>query len=417
MIKKYILVNRFANVFGVDALVKASGVILLPLYLKLMSQDEYSTFSYLLSIVGVFALVFNFGLYVAQTKMYLDSNESEKGSTIFTINVVLILLLAVSMLIIYSFNIDYLVIKKLFSEAYNYEKYRFVILFGILISVYSCMLFYFFMAREEILKAQIYNFSRFVLGSILMLGSIYFLPGDKSSIRFHAYFLAEFISFSFFILFYLSCMKKPFNSLIAIKALKIAIPIMASSILGILINFSDKFFLLKFCSTKDLAIYFVSFTYANIVSIVFSSFQNVWLPIFLKEKNEIRGLFRTKKNALILLFLLFILSVFIWIFVFTLIYYGYIDVSYHDVAKVLPIMLVSSLLAVLSGMLSNFTIYWNITYLTIIFGLIASAVSIPMNMFGAKYYGVYGVSIASVFTNATYVLLYYLTIKFRKIII
>ena len=47
-----------------DILVKASAIILLPIYLHLMTQEEYGVFNYVLSITYSFSVLLNLGLYI-----------------------------------------------------------------------------------------------------------------------------------------------------------------------------------------------------------------------------------------------------------------------------------------------------------------------------------------------------------------
>ena len=67
--KHNVLVKNYAKVFSVDILVKLSSFILLPVYLKLMTQEAFGLYTYLLAIISSFSLVMNFGLYVAQSKL------------------------------------------------------------------------------------------------------------------------------------------------------------------------------------------------------------------------------------------------------------------------------------------------------------------------------------------------------------
>ena len=67
-----LLLKRLTTILGIDILVKASGFILLPIYLRLMTQEEYGLYNYLLSIITTFAVVLNFALYIPLSKFYHD---------------------------------------------------------------------------------------------------------------------------------------------------------------------------------------------------------------------------------------------------------------------------------------------------------------------------------------------------------
>ena len=75
--RENVLVKRLFTVLGIDILVKVSGILLLPLYLLLMTQEEYGLYGYLLSIIMTFSIVLNFGLYIPLTKFYHEFNNSK----------------------------------------------------------------------------------------------------------------------------------------------------------------------------------------------------------------------------------------------------------------------------------------------------------------------------------------------------
>src|SRR5688500_5587529 len=138
--KQSILLNRLFAVLSIDILVKLSGVILLPVYLRLMTQDEYGLYNYLLSIILTFSLVLNFGLYIPVSKFYHDyKDQLHKGKLLFTTFTLLLAGLLILIVIIYSFGLDLVIIKILFKHELNYQNYRGAILLAIITSVLSFM--------------------------------------------------------------------------------------------------------------------------------------------------------------------------------------------------------------------------------------------------------------------------------------
>ena len=115
--KRHVLLNRLVTVLGIDLLVKISGFLLLPVYLRLMTQDEYGLYSYLLSIILTFSTILNFGLYIPLTKFYQDyHDEKRKGELLFTVAVALISLLFIVIVPSYIFGFDFTIIKVLFKN-------------------------------------------------------------------------------------------------------------------------------------------------------------------------------------------------------------------------------------------------------------------------------------------------------------
>jgi len=201
---------------------------------------------------------------------------------------------------------------------------------------------------------------------------------------------------------------------LAVKALKIGLPIMGSAILGVFVNFSDKYFIEKYCSLADLSVYYLSFTLANIITIVFSAFQNVWLPLFLKEKDVSLNLAKTKKTFLVLGGVFVAIALFIWFGLFMAIFFEIIDEKYSGVLRILPYAMITCIISGLTGLLSNYVIYWNMTFLTILFGVFVACISLPLNYFGSKLYGILGVSVVGVLVSAVQFNLYYIFILIKK---
>ncbi len=84
--KKNAFIGKFFSVLSIDILVKAAGFVLLPFFLRLMTQSEFGLYNYILSIVQTFSLVLNLGLYVALSKLYhLYTVQEQKGELLFTI--------------------------------------------------------------------------------------------------------------------------------------------------------------------------------------------------------------------------------------------------------------------------------------------------------------------------------------------
>jgi O-antigen/teichoic acid export membrane protein len=405
--------GRFLKVFSVDALVKAAGVVLLPLYLVLMTQEEYATFNYLTSVIGVLSLVCNFGLYIPQSKLFHDIPDSARGSLLITINGLLIALLSLALLPTYALGWDSTIIRFLFSGTVDYDRYRYVIPVGVILAVFSQMVINYFLTREYISNVQRYNILRLVLGTSLTLSALYWFSENGAEVRLAAYLAAEMAVLALFLPSYLKDMRGKFNSDFAKRSLFLGLPIMVSAALGIVINFGDKFFIEKFCTLADMSVYFLGLTFASVISVVFTAFQNVWMPLFLKEKDLLKNLARTRQAVRTLLILFGLLAVLIWLSVAGAFHLGLLNQAYIRVLELLPILLISSISSSLVGIFSIYTIYWGMTYVTIITGVAVATVSVPLNYFAARDYGIDGIATASVFLHLLYAAVYYGFIRYR----
>lgn len=412
--KDNVILNRFAKVFSVDVLVKASGFILLPVYLKLMTQQEYGLYSYLISIISTFSVFLNFGLYIAQSKLYQDLEHKEKGRLLFTIHITLSLALLPLLLIIYGFKLDYVLLNFLFKNPINYSLYRFPILIAVVTSVYSFMLSNYFLTSERIRYIQRFNFLRLLLVNGLVLLILFFFKGDAVGIRLKYSYMVELSITAVFFYFYIKAMSPSFDRQLAFKSLKLGLPIMASALCDIVINFGDKFFLEKYVGFKELSIYYLAFSGASVIPFFFSTLQNVWLPIFLKEKNLSENLRKTKKMIKQVSILLLLLCIGILVFVKLVLWINLIDnQKYSAVLRLLPIMLLSQAISALTHLLINYVVYFEQTYFTSLISVCFGCISLVCNLLFIRTYGMYGAAFSLLGINVLQFGVYYLLLKWN----
>ncbi|HTI90993.1 MAG TPA: oligosaccharide flippase family protein [Puia sp.] len=412
--RESVLIKRLFAVLSIDILVKLSGMLLLPVYLRLMTQDEYGLYNYLISIILTFSLVFNFGLYIPLSKFYHDHIDAgERGELLFTIFVLLSLVLMGVLIPVYLFHWDYRIVKILFKNDIGYDSYRWAILLAMIASVCNFMLTNFFYTSEKIGNLKRYNIWRIICINVLNIGLLLLYRSKVSSvlIRLACTYLVEIVIFSVFVRAYIREVRPVFRKETAVSSLRLALPVMISAVFGIVINFNDKFFLEKYTSFKDLSYYFLAVACASLIPLVFTSFQNAWLPLFLKEKDLRKNIEKTKK-LLIRLFLGFsALSVLMILFLKIVLVLGIIQSKYSETIYILPILLLSQIFSALVPLYTNYLIYFEKTYITSITGLALCAASIGLSLLLIPRFGVYGAATVSLASNLSYLMIYYFIIK------
>jgi O-antigen/teichoic acid export membrane protein len=413
--KENLLIKRLFAVLSIDILVKVSGMLLLPVYLRLMTQDEYGLYNYIISIVLTFSLVLNFGLYVPLSKFYHDlTKPEEKGVLLFTIFCLLTAFLACILVPLYLFRLDYRIVKILFKNPINYDGYRTGVLLAIVATICNFMLTNFFYTSEKIGRLQRYNIWRIICINALTVGFLLMArtQWDSVRIRLESTYLIELAIFAVFSISYIRETHPRFDKKLAAAGLKLGLPIMISAIVGIVINFSDKFFLEKYTSFNNLSYYFLAVSCASIIPLVFTSFQNAWLPLFLKEKDLVKNIRKTNK-LMLRLFLIFAgLSVGMLIFLKVVLVLGIIQRKYDETMYILPIMLLSQIIAAMVPLYSNYLIYFEKTHIASVLGLILCAISFSMSLLLIPHFGVYGAACVSLICNICYLAAYYWFIRY-----
>ena len=146
--KSSLFLKNLSSVLIIDILARASGILLLPVYLRLMTQEEYGLYNYVLSMITTFAVILNFGLYVSQSKYYHDAHTiAEKKKVLFNIVFLLTSLLLLFTVPVYAFKLDYYLVKVLFKNNIDYDAYRWPMLLAVIVSVYVVILSNYFILK------------------------------------------------------------------------------------------------------------------------------------------------------------------------------------------------------------------------------------------------------------------------------
>lgn len=407
------LLKNFSSILAVDILVRASGIILLPLYLLLMSQQEYGLYNYIISIVTTFSVILNFGLYVSQSKYYADAETPERKSQIlFNISLLLTLLLALVITPMYLLKLDYTLVKFLFRTPIDYPSYRWLILMAVIVSVYSIILSNYFIICEKIALFRRYNMIRLLAVNVLVVLALYLVDADNIKTRLLYTYIIELVVLMIFFSFYARNMiAKPDWKWMPV-ALKLSMPIMFSAIWGLLGNYSDKFFLEKRDnSSEDLSWYFLAFSLSNVLYMVATAVQNAWLPRFLKEKDLAITRANTKKMLRRLAIGLAALGLLLVLGLYIAIEMGIIQEKYRPALYLLPVLCAAQGISGCSLIYSNYMIYLEKTHWSLYIGIISSIVGIGCSYLVIPTYGSYGAVFVYLFVQVVYFCLYHLVVS------
>ncbi len=409
--KNNLLINRFAKVFSVDVLVRASNFLLLPLFLFLMTKEQIGVFNYYYFYVLSLIFILNLGLYVGLTKLYHDYNtKEEKAELTFSVNVTLFLFLSLFYSFFYFTNYD--VNLSEFLDFKDYQKYRIPIAFALFVMIFNNLLAAYFMTAEKIKFLQIYNICRMLLVNIVVFSVLLFSDGEKVLNRLIFTYIAEFVVLAIFYIFCIKNMKFKYNFKMSLKALKIGFPLMASAAFASFVNFGDKYFIQKECGVLVNSIYTTAIQYSVIITVIYTSFQSIWLPLFIKEKDLSTLKRKTNRNAKVIFILLSIISFGIILFIIGMLYFGLMPAEYKDIVFVLLLTLPASIINALSGLYSNYFIYFEKTHTITAIGIFTSLISIPIFSFLVSNIGVYGAASTLIIINLMTFMMYYFSSRY-----
>lgn len=412
-IKENEIFSRFIKVFSVDVLVRGANFLLIPVFLRLMSPEEYGLYGYLYSFATTLSSILCFGFYVALIKLYADtvSDENKQGSMLYTLTTSLFLLVFLSIIIVYFWRIDvdfFSFLNKANSLGANqYFTYRDFVFVATASMIFSTYLTFFLVSSERIKGLQTFNLLRFFLTNLTAILVIYFSDGDNVFQRLAVTYSMELIlTIAFSIVIYKNFVFK-FSSFFLKKAFKLGLPIMASGLMYAVVNFGDKFFVAKYSGGKGMAIYYLGYLLATIVLIIYQSFNFVWNPLFMKEKDLTVLRRKTNRYLWILGFGLAFVGIFIWIGAFVGLKINLIPHDYNQILLILPFLIISQVLTAMSLLMMNFMTYFEKTYIQVFVGGSLSLIGYFIYSYLGEKFEVLGVSLGVMFLNILMFLFYY----------
>jgi O-antigen/teichoic acid export membrane protein len=183
---------------------------------------------------------------------------------------------------------------------------------------------------------------------------------------------------------------------------------MIAAIMATMVNFGDKFFVMKYAGVNDFADYSLAIMLATIILIVFQSFNFVWLPLFLKEKDMATLKRKTKRYTIFMFLALFGIGFIIFLVVWVALKFKIIPSTYSGgILLVLPILIFSQIFAALIGLYVNFMTYFEKTYIQVFVGGVISFIGYFLfDYLTSAYLGV-GAALALLILNILSFIFYY----------
>lgn len=417
-IEKYrnkVAFRRFISLFSTDVLVRGANFLLIPLFLHLMTRDEFGVYGYLYSFAMAMSLVFTLGFHASVPKLFADTKSDKKaqGSMLFTLSLTLIVGLVLIFSLISLIGIDEyffgLINRNEEMKNFSYDTYRPYLLVAMASMVLSNLLTYYFVAAEKIKNIQAFNLIRFFFANGLAILLLYTaLDADAALLRLSVTYIVELLLCCVFLFFLCKNFTFKFSKYYLYKGLKIGLPLSFVALLNAITNFGDKHFVMIYCGAAIVGVYNLASLLATIPVIVYQSFNFIWLPSFLQEKNLSLLKKKTDRNGLRIFILLLLLSVLIYIGAFFLLQWGVFPENYSLIMQILPPLLLSQIFASLNLFFFNYFTYFEKNYLTILTSIVINSLSYLLFSLTASRFGYIGVAYSLLLSNFTLFVIYYI---------
>lgn len=419
-------IRKFLSLLSTDILVRGANFLLIPVFLILMPKDEFGIYGYIYNFAITCSLILNLGYHVAIPKLYTSTIEDKKANSqmLFTLTSTLFAFISVLFVIFYFFDLDYLffnIISDSGNSSFNYKTYRPYLFVALVSMIFSNFLTYYFISAKKIRNIQIFNLLRlFICNGTAILILHYSNNIDTALIRLSTTYICELILCCLFSRSLFKNMSFSYSGKTMLNALKIGLPVCFVVLTNSFINFGDKQFIMIYCGSESMGAYNLATLLATIPLIIFQSFNFIWIPDFLGEKNLRSLKHKSYRNAKIIILLLIAVSIVIWLGTLLLLEIGIFPSNYREILSYLPMLLLSQVFAAMILYFFNFFSYFETTYISMIISIISALISCVAYQYFGKLYGAIGISsslaVINILVTISYIFVaeYYLNKNIRK---
>lgn len=254
----------FSNIF-----VNAIGFLTTPIFSRILSKEEYGSFSNFLSWIGIIEIfsTLNIGATIARAKYEFDEEMDNYLSTVLIFsNIVTLLLYA-----LVESNSSFF--KELFSMNIEYIRLMFVYLF------FHPAFTYLQMKHRIYQKYKFFVFFSISSGLIRTIISLVLVCNLEN--RLLARVVGDVLPFTFLnAVLWLAIIKK--GKGVRIKylrfALAISIPLIPHTLAGNLLSHADKIMITNFCSESDTALYSLAYSVSSTAGMLWTAMNQAWSP-------------------------------------------------------------------------------------------------------------------------------------------
>lgn len=373
---------------------KASGVILLPIYTSYFSVEQYGRLGLILVIIVLFSqsLILGQGVSVIRFNNSSEFN-SKKESILFTLTILILFTIAAFILISESFLVQ---ISGWFGEVSLYKDYLNIAIYIIAFTTINNLFLSKLRADDN---SIVYTISSIVKVIIMVVLSIYLIVGRGLGIDgvLYSQLAGEAIQTLVVLPKIIRQMKLKFEYNIVGQSLKFGIPLIFSAMAINLLNGSDRF-IIKFLSGEtELGLYELGYKIAGVVNMfVIMPFGLTLMPIAYKiyKQDGDKEYYKKLKTyvAFVLVWAGFALSLYgkelVEIFA--------LQEAYYPAATVVPLIVLAYVIYGVS-MISSLGMYltgnnYFIAYIT----LFCAALNIGLNFWLIPLYGMMGAAVNTV---------------------
>ena len=387
---------------------QAVGFILLPIYTKYLTSDEYGLTESMYMLIMVLSIFFSLGSERSLYRLYYDYDINEKKIFIGNVSILIFLISFIGTVFCFIFSDTLsLVFKSIpFNPYFTYS-----ILTAFLMSFSLIPLTLLQIEEKAILFLKL-STSSFLL---IVLFSLYFLLVEKEGAEglVKGRFYGNLLIAPIYLYFVIKQSQFQPNKQMIKNIVLFSSPMIPILLTTWILNLSNRIFLEHFLTLSEVGIYSLAFKVSSLATIIPAAIFTAFSPIFYKYSNSNNTVLGNNKIQRLISIISYItIAVCFIVSIFSKeILLLFFNENYKDAIELVPMLVLSAFLISISGFY-NLMIYqdkkpkviMNISILGAIISIISNYLLIP-------FLGIQGAAIATVITSSTIFILKYLYAK------
>jgi O-antigen/teichoic acid export membrane protein len=381
--------------------------LLLPVYLKYMTPEDYGITSSLNTLTTLLIILFSFSLSRSIYRLYYDYNDSKRKEFIGTIGIGILITSSIGLAIVMIFKTQ---VGKLFDNIPFFPFYFYAIL-AAYFSLFQNIPKVFYVVKE---KAVVFLFLSIVqlVTTNLFIGYfvVYNNLGAEGYLK--GYLYGIILPLPLFIFLFLKNSKLTFKYKMFKSAILFSAPTVPNQIIVWVISLSNRVFIERYFTLGDVAIFALAFKITSLILIFATSFKKAYDPYFYKIANSLKldkKILLEKSNNLYLVIILFV--TFMISFISRELIYVFFDHRYYEAIYIIPILSLGFFVDRAQGILNLSFYQEKNTHIVMYISFIGVLVNLTMNYFLIPIYSIYGAAYAALITYMAIFIVKYLMAK------
>src|ERR1035437_7293700 len=375
-----------------NLIVRSLGFILLPLYSNLITTSEFGNYALLMSVYTIMSVFFQFGMFGALNKFYIEEKSEEKKFLIFSSILNTIIIIGV-VLITVLWQLSPVISRVVFNTN-AFSGLLTISFVAVLFETIGSYILSLLKTTGYAKKVVIYS----AVGALLNLAlNVIFVYSLRLSV--YGIILAQVISGIFMVLILLPFIKDKYHFTIERDIIKViikfSVPLLFANLFMAGSNVADRFILNIYSGREQVGLYSFAYRIALIMSILIASFSTAWYPhsLNLFYSDDYKFSFGKVLNKLVAVSCLLILVVSLlsgYLFDIHLLGISFFNPVYRSGIVIIPIIMIGYLLNGISSYYSVYPSVSNKSYHLMFSELFAFLMNVILNIILIPHFGIIG---------------------------